>query len=58
MAGSSLVNAAGLPVSFGYPGRAGADGRFLASAISRRDSPLARHCRGYSLRHSGVLQAD
>ena len=37
---------------------AGADGRFIASAISRRDSPLAWHCRGHRLRQRAVLQAD
>ncbi len=37
--------------------RAGADARFLASAISRRDSLLAGLWRGYTLRHHAVLQA-
>ena len=38
--------------------RAGADGRFLASAISRRDSLPARLGRGYTLRPCTVLPAD
>jgi hypothetical protein len=38
--------------------RAGADGRFLASAFSRRDSFPARLRRVYALRQCAVLQAD